>query len=226
MSTTVDSIRRVKTGENVVFELIKKKIIEANPESENIKWDDFDIYITAQLTEDQCLLAALVLKEDAKKRYEFSPIIQQNQLGIAKFKISLVSLDSLLYDELGIRSRLPYYELYSLYREISQPKYGFTVENTTPEYYEPDVVTSFTITPKPEHDDSENIFQGIYGDGIDFLIDGMAVTFYNVQSYPSVALFTDGTSTISLSGRVPTNSVPAMENTLLQVNYEDIKVNQ
>lgn len=43
MSTTVDSIRRVKTGENVVFELIKKKIIEANPESENIKWDDFDI---------------------------------------------------------------------------------------------------------------------------------------------------------------------------------------
>lgn len=168
----------------------------------------------------------MVLKEDAKKRYGFKPSLQQHQLGIARFKISLVSLDSLLYDELGISSRLPYYELYSLYHEISQPKYGFTIENTTPEYYEPGVVTNFSITPNPEHDDSENIFQGIWGDGIDFLIDGMSVTFYNVQSYPSVALFTDGTSTISLSGRVPTNSVPNMENTLLQVNYEDIKVNQ
>lgn len=194
--------------------------------SENIKWEDFYIYITSQLTEDQCLLAALVLKEDAKKRYGFKPSLQQHQLGIARFKISLVSLDSLLYYELGISSRLPYYELYSLYHEISQPKYGFTIENTTPEYYEPGVVTNFSITPNPEHDDSENIFQGIWGDGIDFLIDGMSVTFYNVQSYPSVALFTDGTSTISLSGRVPTNSVPNMENTLLQVNYEDIKVNQ
>ena len=114
----------LKHGGDKVFELIKKKIIEANPDSASLNWDDFSLFLDVSFDYeyDNKMSVVLAIKPDAKNKYSwiksFRESYYSSYVGIQRFSINAIHADELFEQVLEQTSRDAYIE----YKDIEEYK--------------------------------------------------------------------------------------------------------
>lgn len=189
----------LKQGGDKLFELIKKKIIEANPDSALLNWDDFSSFLDASFDyeHDNKMTVVLAVKPDAKNKYSWIKSLNQsnypNHVGVQRFNINAIHADELFEQVLEQTSTEAYVE----YKDIEEYKkalrffinnrIGFTID---PEDIDPDSLTDIYIRSRcdinidftpveimPEYAKGEipyyNDLVGIDGDRKSYIVNGV-----------------------------------------------------
>lgn len=210
ISSVIEKLRKIKIGGNKLRQLLIEKIIEANPTTAKISWDDFRVVLSNAVAENGKLVVALMVKPEYKNKYGFSNEDEYHQLGYARFYINMIPMTDFfhsigvkksytdidefnqIYDEiLRDGSGIPGLMVQSRGKKLNGDRFSRIMIDVNTIPTEPDV-TKYTIsylTGKNKHIKDLN-----------FEIIENSAEYFDVEYFNSVMILLDGSLEIQYTG--------------------------